>query len=197
MNQSDEEEQDEVPPTTEPPIEDSDDIIREISRRRLLAEFSEDIPAERISSLIKSPDQIEKPDEFDDEAEAQGLKPAETILGWSTDLETPAHIRRGDVPREIATMMHEDLHRMTDPETLREMSAIPAMNELYEGITEYLAEKAVSDLNGHVSGECYPEQVELAKSVAAEAGDQSLRNYYFRHELTAELKRALDRHAER
>jgi hypothetical protein len=191
MNQSDE--TDEVPKITEPLIESPDDIIREISRRRMLAEYSADIPPERIRLLIESPDQLEKPDEFQAAAATESFTPTETTLGWSKDLESPAHVRRGDVPREVATMVHEDLHRMTDPVTMREMSSSKPLNELYEGITEYFSERAVEDLHGHVPGECYPEQAELAKTLAEEAGDESLRAYYFRHELTDDLKKALNR----
>lgn len=193
MNESDEQEVDEIPKITEPPIESPDDIIREISRRRMLAEYSSDIPSERLGSLFEVPDQLETPDEFQASAEAEGFTPKESTLGWSTNLESPAHVRRGEIPREIATMLHEDLHRMTDPETMREMSSSHSLNQLYEGITEYFTEKAVEDLHGHASGECYPEQAELAKAVADDAGEESIRAYYFRHELTDDLKTALNR----
>lgn len=192
MNESDEQEVDEVPKITEPLIESPDDIIREISRRRMLAEYSTDIPPERIRSLIEAPDQLEKPDQFQGAAEAEGFTPQESTLGWSKNLESPAHVRRSDVPREVETMVHEDLHRLTDPETMREMSASKPLNDLYEGITEYFSERAVGDLQGHASGECYPEQAELAKTVADDIGEESLRAYYFRHELTPALSSAIE-----
>ena len=196
MSKADELEVEEVPTIKEPPIESPDDIVREISRRRVLAEYSADIPPERIQRLIEAPDRLETSDEFQKVAEGEGFTPSERILGWSKDLESPAHVRRGDVSTEIVTMAHEDLHRMTDPETLREMSASEPTNQLYEGITEYFSEKSVEDLHGHVAGECYPEQVAMAKALADDAGEDSLRAFYFRHELTDGLQKALERHAE-
>jgi hypothetical protein len=51
-------------------------------------------------------------------------------------------------------------------------------------------------LHGHVSGECYPEQVALAKKLADGMGEQPLRDYYLRLKLTAALKKAFERQEE-
>ena len=65
------------------------------------------------------------------------------MCGWSTKLESPAHVLKNDVPTEIATLIHEDTHRMTHQETLREMTATPERRALYEGITELFTQQTL------------------------------------------------------
>lgn len=173
-------------------LETLDDIPREIADRRLHAEFSDLIPPERSETLRERPDRIEKPDEFKESANKAGLEHTDGVLGWSTDLESPAHVLKGEVPKEITTLIHEDLHRLTHPETLKEMRATPALNNLYEGITEYLTEHAARNLHEYKSGECYPEQSRTAEKLAAEIGERNLRGFFFQHEMTEETQKALD-----
>jgi hypothetical protein len=174
-------------------LESLDDIVREIADRRLQAEFPDSISADKSETLVRHSDRIEGPEEFKEAAHKVGLGRTEGVLGWSTDLESPAHVLKGEVPQEIATLMHEDLHRLTHPETLNEMTSSPALRDLYEGVTEYLTEHAASGLHGHPSGECYPEQVEMAKRLAAEVGEPSLRDFFFKHEMAGEVARAIER----
>lgn len=174
-------------------LESVDDIAREISDRRVCAEFKDVLPAERIEVLREIPDRLETSSAFRDSAERAGIKSTEGVLGWSTNLETPAHILKGDVPREVATLIHEDLHRLTHPETMRELRTTPELKDLYEGITEFLTERAGSDLHGHRSGECYPEQVREAQRLAEEIGETNLRKYYFQNEFREEVHRAIER----
>lgn len=174
-------------------LESLDDIVREISDRRVSAEFKDVLPADRIEVLREIPDRLETSSVFRDSAERAGIKRTEGVLGWSTNLETPAHILKGDVPREVSTVIHEDLHRLTHPETMRELTTTPALKDLYEGITEFLTERAVSDLHGHKSGECYPEQVREAQRLTEEIGETDLRKYYFQNEFGEEVRRAIER----
>lgn len=174
-------------------LESLDDIPREIADRRLHAEFADSISTDKAETLVTHSDRIEGPEEFKDAAHKAGLGRTEGVLGWSTDLESPAHVLKGEVPQEIATLMHEDLHRLTHPETLNEMTTSPALRELYEGITEYFAERAAAGLHGHSSGQCYPEQVEMAKGLAKEVGESNLRDFFFKHEMVDEVARAIDR----
>lgn len=173
-------------------LETLDDIPREIAARRLQLEFSDFISPEQSEILRKHQDRIEKPEAFKESARKAGLDHTEGVLGWSTDLESPAHVLKGEIPKEVTTLIHEDLHRFTHPETLKEMSASPALNEVYEGITEYLTEHAAEGLHEHKSGECYPEQVKAAEKLAAEVGETNLRKFFFQHELTEEVQSALD-----
>lgn len=175
-------------------LETLDDIPREIAEKRMVSEFPESVSGEKLATLREIPDVFEKPEEFAKSANEAGLHETEGVLGYSTKLEDPAHILKdGDVGKEIATLIHEDLHRMTHPETLREMRESRDRRDLYEGVTEYLTEKAAEDLHSFQPGECYPEQVESARQLAAEVGDQALRDWFFKHELTNELRQALDR----
>lgn len=177
-------------------LESLDDIPREIADRRLHAEFGEFIAPEKSEIIREIPDVLEKPEEFAESAKKVGLEDTRGVLGWSTDLEVPAHVLKGDVGREIATLIHEDLHRLTHPETLREIYSDPALRDLYEGITEYLTEHAANGLHGHKAGECYPEQVESARQLAAEVGETELRKYFFQHELAGEVRDAIRRLSE-
>lgn len=174
-------------------IESLDDITREIADRRLHLEFSEHISPEKAEALRETPDRIEKPEEFAEEARKAGIENSDGVVGFAKDLESPAHIRKDEVPKEIATGIHEDLHRLTHPETLREMTSHPATRELYEGITEYFTERAVEGLHEHRSGEAYPEQVRAAEKLAWEVGEGDLRKYFFQNEMSEELERALQR----
>jgi hypothetical protein len=174
-------------------LETLDDIPREIADRRLHAEFGEYIPPEKSEALRAHPDHIERPEDFQEAAKKAGLENTDGVLGWATDLENPAHVLKGDVPTEIATLIHEDLHRLTHPETLREMSSNPALRELYEGITEYLAQHAMEGFPGQEATPCYPEQVESAERLAREIGEAKIRNFFFEHEMAKDLASALDR----
>ena len=174
-------------------LETLDDIPREIADRRLHAEFGPWLPPERSEIVRETPDLLEKPEQFTESAKAVGLDDPEGVLGYSTKLEDPAHILKGEVGREIATLIHEDLHRFTSPETLREIHADPELRDLYEGVTERFTEQAAEGLHGFEPGKIYPEQVEAARQLASEVGESALRDWYFRHEVAEDLQRALDR----
>jgi hypothetical protein len=174
-------------------IETFDDIPREIAEKRIQGEFGGDVSADGLRALRESPDRIEKSGDFRDSAREAGLKHTEGVLGFSTRPEDPAHVIRGDVGREIATLIHEDLHRLTHPETLRDTRSTPELHNLYEGATERFTERAAAGLHGFEPGECYPEQVKNAEKLASEVGDQSVRDWFFKHELSEELSQALER----
>lgn len=174
-------------------LETLDDIPREIAKRRLHAEYSNSIAPEKFEKLREVPDLLEKPDDFVESAREAGIKSTEGILGYSTHLEDPAHVLKADVGQEIATLIHEDLHRMTHPETLREVHANESLRDLYEGVTEHFTIRAADGLHGFKAGECYPEQVGAADKLSTEVGDEALRDWFFKHELTEELRLALDR----
>ena len=77
-------------------IESLDDITRELSDRRLHAEYGEHIAPEKSKVLRETPDIVEKPEEFAKKAREAKLNP-EGLLGYSSKLEVPGHIRKGDV----------------------------------------------------------------------------------------------------
>ena len=174
-------------------IETLDDIPREIAEKRIQNEFGGDVSADGLRVLRENPDQIEKSRDFKDSAREAGLENTEGVLGFSTRPEDPAHILKGDVGREIATLIHEDLHRLTHPETLRDAHSNPGLNDLYEGATERFTERAAAGLHRFEPGECYPEQVKDADKLASEVGDQTVRDWFFKHELSEDLSRALER----
>ncbi len=180
-------------PTTERRIESLDDIVREIADRRLASEFHDTIPAERAEIVRERPDRIEPQDEFEGEARKAGITDTTGVLGWSTNLESPAHVLKNDVPTEIATLIHEDAHRMTHQETLREMTATPERRAIYEGITELFTQQAANGLHEYVPGECYPNEVGRAEELVSEVGEQKLRDYFFKHEMAEEVQRAIER----
>lgn len=181
--------------TPERRLETLDDIPREIAERRLHAEYSNSILPEKFGKLREAPDLLEKPDDFVHNAREAGINSTEGVLGYSTQLEDPAHVLKADVGQEIATLIHEDLHRMTHPETLREVHANESLRDLYEGVTEHFTIRAADGLQGFKAGECYPGQVEAAEKLSTEVGDEALRDWFFKHELTEELRQALDRFA--
>ena len=174
-------------------LETLDDIPREIADRRLLSEFGPWIAPEKSEIVRNTSDVLEKPEEFAESAKRAGLQDPEGVLGYSTKLEDPAHVLKSDVGMEIATLIHEDLHRFTSPETLKEIYADPELRQLYEGVTERFTEQAAQGLHGFQPGEIYPKQVEAAGQIASEVGDQALRDWYFRHEVAEDLQKALDR----
>ena len=174
-------------------IETLDDIPREIAEKRIQNEFGSDVSADGLRALHESPDRIEKTGDFEKTAREAGLEHTEGVLGYSTRPEDPAHVLKGDVGREIATLIHEDLHRLTHPETLREVQSNPELHKLYEGATERFTERTAASLHGFQPGECYPEQVKNAEKLATEVGDQSVRDWFFKHELSEELSQALER----
>lgn len=175
-------------------IESLDDITREISDRRIHSEFGSWIEPEKSALLRETPDEIETNGNFEKAARAHGIDDTEGLRGFATRPEDPAHVRRmEDVATRIATEGHEDLHRLTHPETLRETSDNPALKEFYEGVTEYLTQSSMDGLHEYLPGDVYPEQVEIARNLASEVGDQALRDWFFKHELSAELRQAMDR----
>jgi hypothetical protein len=174
-------------------LESLDDISRDIADQRLSATYSDVIPPERMDVLHEHPDRIETRDQFDRAAVEAGILDTDGVLGWSTDLESPAHVLKGDVAEEISTLVHEDLHRLTAPETMAQMTASPELRDLYEGVTEFLTEKAVDDLHEHQAGRCYPEEVELAGTLAEDVGEPALEKFYFEHDFADEVGAAIDR----
>ena len=173
-------------------IQSLDDLTREIADRRLHSEFGGHIAPEKSKAIREIPDRIENPKEFADTARRAGLEVTARDLGYSTQLETPAHVRKGDVGKEIGTLIHEDLHRVTHPDTLREMRTSQENHDFYEGVTQYFTSKAVEGLPGFQSGEYYPEQTEAARQLASEVGDKAMRDWFFKHEFTEGLHKALD-----
>jgi hypothetical protein len=180
-------------PTAERRIESLDDIVREIADRRLVAEFRDTIPPECAEVVRAHPDCIESQDEFERRAENAGIRDTNGVLGWSTNLESPAHILRSDVSTEIATLIHEDTHRMTHKETLREMTVTPQHQALYEGITEHFTQQATNGLYENESEGCYTAEVAAAKELVNETGEQKIRDYYFKHEMVTEVQAAIER----
>ena len=174
-------------------LESLDDIPREIADHRIHAEFGDLIASEKSEIVREKPDVLEKPDEFAESAKKIGLQNTEGVLGYSTKLEEPAHILKGDVGTEIATLIHEDLHRLTHPETMREMTSTESRGRLYEGITEHLTEKASAGLHGFRPGEVYQDEVHHAEDVIGETGEQNLRDYFFKHEISDEMQKAIER----
>ena len=175
-------------------IESPDDIVREIADRRLHAEFGEMIPPERSSMLIESPDSFESSEEFDRIARSHGIAHTEGLLGYMRRPEDPAHVWRGkDVAERIATTIHEDMHRLTHPEVLESAMENPTLKEFYEGVTEYLSQQTLDGLHEFKPGEVYPEQVEMARQITGEVGEQAMRDWFFKNEVSEELSRALDR----
>jgi hypothetical protein len=178
-------------------LETLDDIPREIADRRLHAEFSEFISPEQSEILRKRQDRIEKPEDFKQSAKNAGLDHAESVLGWSTKLEAPAHVLKNEVPKEIATLVHEDLHRLTDETTVKELTSSQPLIELYEGLTEYFTEKAVTGLHKHQSGECYPDEVRQAGDLVNEVGETKVREFFFKHEMHEDVLGAIQRLSDR
>lgn len=174
-------------------LESLDDIPREIAVRRLQGEFGEHLSEETSEGLRDTPDLLENSEDFAASAKETGLSNTEGVLGWSTRLEDSAHVLKGDVGREIATLIHEDLHRSTHPETLRQVNANPALSDLYEGVTEHFTELASNGLHGFRVGEVYPEQTEAARLLSGEVGEEGLRDWFFKHELNEALRLALER----
>ena len=176
------------------PLESLDDIPREIAERRLQSEFSESIAPEQIKLLHEAPDMIENPEDFEKSALAAGIEDTDGLRGFATRPEDPAHVLRlEDVARRIETETHEDLHRLTHPELLKEANQNPALKEFYEGVTQFMTEQAMEGLPDYRPGEIYPEQTEAARQLSDEVGEQAVRDLYFKHELNDELRRALDR----
>ncbi|HPA16170.1 MAG TPA: hypothetical protein PLU30_00385 [Verrucomicrobiae bacterium] len=173
-------------------LETLDDIPREIADRRLHAEFGEHISPQKSEAIRDRPDRIEGSAEFQEAAKRAGIGGTGDVLGWSTDIESPAHVLRQDMAKEIATLIHEDLHRMTDPITRAEITSTDSGSRLYEGITEMYTEKAVKGLHGHKPGECYADSMRHAERVEQFVGDAELRRYFFKHELPENIGRAID-----
>ena len=185
----------EVAPAPEHRIESLDDIVREIADRRLSTEFSESISPELAEVIRENTDRIEQAEEFERAARMAGITDTTGVLGWSTDLGSPAHVLKNDVSTEIATLIHEDLHRTTHQETLREMTVTPERRALYEGMTERFTQHAADGLYECVPGKCYPDEVRRAEELAGEVGDQKLRDYFFKHEMAEEVQQAIERFA--
>lgn len=181
-------------PLEERKLESLDDITRELTERRLHKEFAEYFTPEHMEHLRKTPDAIERPEDFEWSAKLAGIKDTEGLRGFATRLEDPAHVlRMEDVAQRIATEGHEDLHRLTHPELLQETRENPALDRFYEGVTQYLTEEAMEDLYEFKKGEVYPSQVEQVRQVASEVGDEALKKWYFRNEVSEELEKALKR----
>jgi hypothetical protein len=175
-------------------IESLDDITREIADRRLHSEFGEHIDPERSRLIREVPDRFENDAEFERSARAHGIHNTEGLLGYMFRPEDPAHILRSkNMAERIATTRHEDFHRETHPETLRDVAENAPLKEFYEGVAEYFTQQAMEGLHEYTPGEVYPEQVEQARQLASEVGEQALRDWFFKHELSEELSQAIER----
>ena len=174
-------------------IESLDDIPREIASRRLHAEFGDLTDPAKAEIVRGNPGRIETSKEFEEAAKEAGIRNVEGVVGFAQGLETPPHVLKGDVGREIATLIHEDLHRLTHPLTRAEMTASESGRCLYEGMTERLTEKATEGLYGNRPGECYPDEVRHAKALEAAIGEAELKSYFLKHELPETIQAAIDR----
>lgn len=170
-----------------------DDIVREIADRRFEAEFGSEVPPAVRADIRENHDQIEKAEDFEKSAKQAGIPAPESVLGFVERPDQPAHIKDGPVPVEIATKIHEDIHRATHPESMKEMTASPELRGLYEGITEYLTQKGVDGLHGNAGDCCYQSETGEAEKLAAEVGDAKLQGYLFRHEMAEEIGDAIRR----
>jgi hypothetical protein len=174
-------------------LESLDDITREIADRRLEQRFRNEVPPEKWGQLVEKPSLIEDQASFNHSATEAGFKDTEGLLGYATRPEDPAHVLKTDLPERITTLEHENLHRLTAPELLREAGDDPELRRVYEGVTEYLAQQASEGLHEFEAGRVYPEEVEDARHLAAEVGDDTLRNWYFQHRGDQEIREALQR----
>ncbi len=177
------------------PFGSLNEVAREITRHRMRREFSEHVTPEKWEMLEETPSRIETKADFKHKAVEAGIENTGGVLGWMRRPEEPAHVRRDSEVGMLATLIHEDLHRLTDPATRAELTRSEEGTRLYEGMTELLATQACEDLRGFKPGECYPEEVAQAELVEREMGERKLRDYFFRHELPQELTAALERMA--
>lgn len=169
-----------------------EDIVSQIADRRFEAALGGDVSPEATKQMREHPDVFDSREDFDEVAKNAGINDPEPVLGFSSRPEEPAHIKEGPVPVEIATKIHEDIHRSTHPETLREMSSTPELRGLYEGLTEYFTQKGVENLHGNVEA-AYPQELAQAENLVSEAGEDELKGYLFRHEFSEEIIEAIRR----
>lgn len=174
-------------------LESLDDITREIADRRLERTFQGDVPPQRLSMLAEKPSVIEERETFESAAHQVGIEDIRGLQGFATQPEDPAHVLKMDMPERIATLEHENLHRLTAPELLREAAHDPELRRLYEGVTEHLAQQASQGLHEYQPGQVYPEAVEDARQFADEVGEDRLRQWYFEHQADPEIQEAIKR----
>lgn len=73
----------------------------------------------------------------------------------------------------IDTAVHEILHNNSKPDVKREMGV-----NFNEGITEYLTQKAVSEV-GYKPSSSYPDQLAVVRKLAKTVGDSTIEGAYF------------------
>ena len=163
--------------------------LREMDRHyteQLYQRYRSLVPPERIHAMKDLPTVFEDRKHFEQSyLRADGMKPAENVVGFSQGTSEPAHVATDHLQMR-KTIIHERLHQLSDPRAVEQLG-----RGLDEGITEDLA---IDELGSEWNPELlrsYPEQRALAHNLRDLCGNDSINDAYFQGDV-GKLRICLD-----
>ena len=169
-------------------LESLNDIAGEIADRRIEQTFGDLVSPEKKPLLHNLPNEQESESAFANRYEERaGTSLPEGVVGYSTHLGEAGHVLKQEVPDTVTTEIHESLHRLEDPHTTAELN-----RSLNEGITEHLTQRAAVGLEGARNDAFYPDETARARDFVAQCGEGAVEEYYFNHNMTDALRKALE-----
>jgi len=141
---------------------------------RLEELYGNSVPEETIARMKELPSSFEFGDSFEESyAEMTGENPPPGVMGFSSGLEVPAHIRIDEFEGVPETTLHERMHQLAHPEAPRLFG-----RPLYEGVTENLSLSAGEvDVNAEL--QAYPNETREARRISDLCGEGAVEKAYF------------------
>ncbi len=155
----------------------------------LVEKFSGKVPEERIARMRELPTRFDTPERFRDAyREVTGHMPGDNVLGFSTGLEAPAHVRTDDLNSVPETVFHERTHQMADPSSDRLLG-----RERNEGVTEHIAWGAADLDPEYWPQRGYIQETSDAARLEKALGSNAIEETYFRGDSALLAERIEDR----
>lgn len=141
----------------------------------LAERFAGRVPESRIIAMRELPTSFDDTGEFQRAYDAAaGRSPENDVLGFSTGLDAPAHIRTDDLSAVPEAVIHERMHQLADPSSDRLLG-----KSLDEGFTERWALET-ADLDPEIWPQVgYETESRRAAEIEAAVGRDSIEAAYF------------------
>ena len=164
-----------------------EEMDREVARQ-LADRYRGLVPQERIEAMLCLPTIFQDRPQFNQDFQRvdSGARTGDGVLGWSRGTRDSAHVSL-DHSEIRKTLAHERLHQLSDPLAERALG-----KQLYEGVTEDLAIRAMGSPEAGTVDVCYEGQTMAAQDLRAKVGARAIDAAYFQGD-TEKLRQAVDR----
>jgi len=148
--------------------------------RHLEKTYGDSVSPEIFDRMKDLPSKFETPDTFERSyAGVAGESPSPEVVGFSTGLDAPAHIRADHFEVVPGTVLHERIHQLSHPDAARLLG-----ESLYEGVTENYTLRAEGAVPSR-EFRAYPNETREARRISLLCGDAAVASVYFNGDGTA------------